>query len=111
MSQQRRVEAELGSILEWAREWEGKVINGEFRLGQCLGGSDHSAVFLTEYDEQDPRHAAIKVIPMDLEDAELQFRRWELATKLSHPHLLRIFQMGRCRIGDVSLIYLVMEYA
>lgn len=30
------------------KEWEGQVINRDFRLRRYLGGSEHSAVFLTE---------------------------------------------------------------
>ena len=98
-------------MIEVWKQREGEVINGEFHLRQYLGGSDHSAVFLTERSPQDPKKAAIKLIPADPYNAERQLSRWAIATKLSHPHLLRLFQMGRCQIGDRRLLYLVMEYA
>ncbi len=93
------------------KQWEGQVVNGEFRLCQYLGGSDHSAVFLTEQGERELQKAAIKLIPADQENAELQLSRWRLATRLSHPHLIRLFQMGRCHLGNMGLLYIVMEYA
>jgi TonB family protein len=111
MSPQNGVEVEAQPIGKTAKDWEGQVVNGEFHLGQYLGGSDRSAVFLTAYDDQDPQQAAIKFIPADSEAAEVQLARWESATKLSHPHLLGIFQIGRCQLGGVNLIYIVMEYA
>lgn len=91
----------------WKR-WEGQVADGQFHLRQYLGGSDHSAVFQTERDSQ---KAAIKLIAADPDSAETQLSRWRQAAKLSHPHLLQIFQMGRCQLGDMNLLYVVMECA
>ncbi len=95
---------------DW-KDWEGQVINGEFRLLQYLGGSDRSAVFLTERAQGEPRRAAIKLIPADPANAERQLARWTLAARLSHAHLLRLFEMGRCQLAGLSLLYLVQEYA
>jgi hypothetical protein len=44
------------------KEWEGRVINGEFGLGEYLGGSERAGVFLTKYGPES-RKAAIKLIP------------------------------------------------
>src|SRR5713226_948777 len=93
------------------KQWEGQIVNGEFHLRQYLGGGEHSAVFLTEHGDREPQKAAIKLIQADPESAELQLVRWELAAKLSHSHLIRLFQMGRCQLGDMGLLYIVMEYA
>jgi TonB family protein len=93
------------------KQWEGQVVNGKFHLRQYLGGSDHTAVFLTDLGEQEPQRAAIKLIPADPESAELQLFRWQLAAKLSHPHLMRLFEMGRCQLVKMGLLYVVMEYA
>jgi serine/threonine-protein kinase len=95
---------------DW-KQWEGQVVNGEFHLRRYLGGSDHSAVFLTERGEERPQKAAIKLIPADPGTAELQLARWRQATGLSHPHLIRLFQMGQCQLGGMGLLYVVMEYA
>jgi TonB family protein len=93
------------------KHWEGQVVAGQFHLRQYLGGSDHSAVFLTESGESEPQKAAIKFIPADPDGAEVQLSRWRQAAKLSHPHVLRIFQVGRCQIGDMNLLYAVTECA
>ena len=94
---------------EWKR-WEGRVVNGEFHLRRYVGGSDHSAVFVTERSAQQQK-AAIKLVPADPQNAGLQLPRWEGAGKLSHPHLLRLFQTGRCELGGIALLYVVTEYA
>jgi serine/threonine-protein kinase len=90
--------------------WEGQAVNGEFHLQQYLGGGETSAVFLTEYGELEPQKAAIKLLPAQ-EESEVQLAQWELAAKLSHPHLIKLFQIGRCQLGDMGLLYVVMEYA
>jgi TonB family protein len=115
MSQQNSVEVQAQSLQEMAKEWEGQLVNGAFPLREYLGGSDCSAVFLTDCDRPDdhqaPRPAAIKFLLADVAHAELQFERWESAIDLAHPHLIRIFQIGRCRMGGVNLVFAVMEYA
>jgi len=93
------------------KQWEGQIVNGEFQLRQYVGGGEHGAVFLTEHGDREPQKAAIKLIQADSESAELQLSRWGLAAKLSHPHLIRLFQMGRCQLGGRELLYVVMEYA
>jgi TonB family protein len=93
------------------KQWEGQIVNEEFHLRQYLGGGENSAVFLTEHGEPEPQKAAIKLLVTPPEETELQLFQWELAAKLSHPHLIRLFQMGHCQLGDMGLLYVVMEYA
>jgi TonB family protein len=93
------------------KQWEGQIIEGRFPLRQYLGGSEHSAVFLTERAEQEPHRAAIKLILADPASSEIELSHWRAAAQLFHPHLLRLFQTGRCQLDDVSLLYLVMECA
>jgi eukaryotic-like serine/threonine-protein kinase len=93
------------------KQWEGQVVDGKYPLRQYLSGTEHSAVFLTEYSEPQPEKAAIKLIRADAATAELQLSRWRVAAQLSHPNLLRLFQMGRSKIGDTNLLYVVTEYA
>jgi TonB family protein len=92
------------------RQLEGQVVDGEFPLEQYLGGSARSAVFLTRPGGQDPRKAAIKLVRAR-EDAELELSRKEQAAKLSHPNLLPLLRVGRCRLNEVEHLYVVMEYA
>ena len=93
------------------QSWEGQVVDGKFPLLQWLGSSDGSDVFLTELPGQEPRKAAIRLRRDDTRTAAGTLSRWEAIAQLSHPHLLRLFDMGRCEINSVPLVYLVMEYA
>ena len=92
------------------KQWEGQVVDDRFLLRQYLGGSEHSVVFLTERGTP-PQKVAIKFIQVDEPDAALQVFRWKHAAKLSHPHLLRTYESGRCRVNKYELLYVVMEYA
>jgi eukaryotic-like serine/threonine-protein kinase len=95
---------------DW-KQWEGQTVNGNFPLRQYLGGSEQSAVFLTERRGQEPQRAAIKLIAANPATVEVQLARWEAAAKLSHPHLLRLFETGSCQLDKVVFLYVVMEYA
>ncbi len=96
--------------LNW-KQWEGQVVDGRFPLLRYLGGGERSAVFETATDDPTLPKAAIKLVRPDPDEAETQLVRWESAAALEHPHLLRLFQIGRCQLDDVELIYVVMEYA
>jgi TonB family protein len=102
--------AERLRMSEAWRQWEGEVVDQRFQLQRFLGSSDHSAVFLTEIG-QPPQKAALKFVEATSADAQSQLARWERAAKLSHPHLIRIFHFGGCRLGRASMLYVVSEYA
>src|SRR5271167_494812 len=103
MSQQQS-----NAIMATWQQWEGHVIDGRFSLRQYLGGSEQSAVYLTEINGS---KAAIKLIPADAAYAQAQVSRWELARKLSHPHLVRIMETGRHAHDQQDVFFAVMEYA
>ncbi|HWY22759.1 MAG TPA: TonB family protein [Candidatus Acidoferrum sp.] len=106
----------MSTATELWKKWEGLVVDGKFPLRQWLGGSDHSAVFLTERSGEKAKKFAVKLIPAgNLRatnlDQDAQLFRWADAAKLAHPHLIRLFEYGRCQIDDTRLLYVVMEYA
>ncbi|MGB9202652.1 MAG: protein kinase, partial [Terriglobales bacterium] len=94
------------------KQWEGRTVAGRFPLQSYLGGSDHSAVFLTlrQSAAGDSEKAAIKLIAVPA-DAEKQLLRWKLAGELNHPNVIRIFEAGRCEVDGTDLLYVVEEYA
>jgi serine/threonine protein kinase len=102
---------EIAAMAEVWTTWEGEAINGVFPLRRLLGGSDRSGVFLTEYRAQNLPNAAIKIVPADPAPAEAQLSRWRMAATLSHPHLIRLLDAGRCQRGDHRFLFVVMEYA
>lgn len=94
----------------WAG-WESRVVNGVFPLQRFLGGSDHSAVFLTECRSRGVSQAAIKLIPANTLRVADQLAQWRAIAALSHPNLVRIYEFGRCQIGGRELLFVVTEYA
>ena len=94
----------------WTK-WESLVINGVFPLRRFLSASDHSVVFLTEFKAQNLPNAAIKLVPADLALADAQLSHWRATAALSHPHLIRLLEAGRCRLGGQDFLFAVMEYA
>ncbi|HEX4595096.1 MAG TPA: hypothetical protein VH157_12515, partial [Bryobacteraceae bacterium] len=98
-------------MTEYWQQCEGQVVADAFRLLQYLGGDGDHAVFLTEYGQPAPQKAAIKLVLGRPENIDAQLARWNLAAKLSHRNLLRIFSRGRASLSDTTLAYLVMEYA
>lgn len=93
------------------RECIGRVIDERFTLLRWLGGTEQSSVFLTELEGDPATKAAIKLSAADEMDAEARMAQWELAGNLSHPHLMRLFDAGRCRLAGEDLLYVVTEYA
>jgi hypothetical protein len=94
----------------WTR-LEGQVVNGAFPLRRYLGSSDHSGVFLTEYAAQNLSHAALKLVPAIPTLAESQLAHWGAAASVAHPHLIRLFETGRCQLGGLHYLYVIMDYA
>jgi TonB family protein len=104
---------ERDDMSESWQAWVGCTVDGRFPLLSYLGGSDHSAVFLTlaHGGVGDAKKAAIKLIPAEAADAEKQLLRWKTASELTHPNLIRIFEVGRCELEGTALLYVVQEYA
>jgi hypothetical protein len=94
----------------WSR-WEGQVVNGVFPLRCCLRAHDQSAVFLTEHRAQNGHDAALRLIPSSPTSAEAQLSYWTATAALSHPHLIRLFDAGRCQLEGDEFLFLVMEFA
>ncbi|HEY8714923.1 MAG TPA: TonB family protein [Candidatus Acidoferrum sp.] len=91
------------------KSWEGQVVDS-FPLREYLGGSDHSAVYLTQLNNSGEQKAAIKFVPAD-EGADEQLARWRAAGQLTHPNLLQLIRVGRCRLSEKGFLYVVMEHA
>jgi serine/threonine protein kinase len=94
----------------WTK-WESQVVNGLFPLRRFLAKSDHSVVFLTDCKARNLSKAAIKIVPADPAEAELQLAHFSRFATLSHPHLVRILDTGRCNLGGHPFLFIVMEYA
>jgi serine/threonine protein kinase len=96
---------------DWTKEWERRIVNGVYPLRRFLGRSNHSVVFLTEYKQQNVTQAAIKIQPADPALTEAQLAHWRTVAALSHPHLIRLLDAGRCQLGSHDFVFFVMDHA
>jgi hypothetical protein len=94
---------------EW-KKLEGQVLNNKFPLQRLLGSTSYGAVFLTQSPPPQQKNIAIKFMTCGAK-ADLQAALWEKASKLSHPNLLRLLPGGRCRLAEMDLVFVFMEYA
>jgi TonB family protein len=92
-------------------DWTGRRIEERFPLLEWLGDSGRSSVFLTELREEGLQKAVIRLIPADDRAAKGHISHWTETGKLSHPHLVRQFHSGRCRIDTAPFHYIITEYA
>jgi TonB family protein len=98
-------------MIERLTQCEGQLVADKFVVGKSLGGSARAGVFLTQLSGTEPRPAAIKLLELGGEASELQLARWNAMAQLSHPHLQRLYEAGRCQLGGLGQIYAVVEYA
>jgi len=96
---------------DWTKEWERRIVNGVYPLRRFLGRSNHSVVFLTECKAQNVAQAAIKILPANPALTEAQLAHWRRVAALSHPHLMRLLDAGRCQLGGHNFLFVVMDHA
>jgi eukaryotic-like serine/threonine-protein kinase len=97
----------LSNSTAW-QQWDGRIVNATFPLVQYLGGSEHSAVYLTAVGGA---KAAIKLIPADAPHASAQLESWKLAQQLSHPNLVRVLETGLWHADEEQdMLFAIMEY-
>ena len=98
---------------EMWKAWQGRMVDGKFLLQEYLGGSGHSAVYLTSTltaATGESGKAAIKLIAADLDNAEQQLEAWRSVRDLTHPNLIRILDCGSGEIDGTALLYVVQEF-
>ena len=93
------------------KQVEGDTAAGKFTLKRCIGYAERSAVYETEYGEDERIPAAIKLMAVksSLRDAQLSY--WKQSERLSHPNIIRTLESGTCQLRGKELLYLVMERA
>lgn len=102
-----RAASSMSRGAELGKQWEGQIVDGRFPLQRYLGGSASTAVFQTQHRGN---KAAIKLLRTNSQtDAELA--HWRKAAELSHPNLVRIFEVGRCWLAGNELVLIVSECA
>jgi serine/threonine-protein kinase len=90
--------------------WIGRVIAEKYTITRCLGVGGHGAVFEAE-NAWTGRRVALKVLlgaaALNAEMAERFLREARATTRVAHPHIIEVLDMGRDPV-DGSL-YIVQE--
>jgi TonB family protein len=68
-------------------------------------------VFLTESANLPSQKIAIKFIPVESGKTDAHLSHLALTKKLSHPHLIRTYECGSCRMDGSQMLYVLMECA
>jgi TonB family protein len=107
----------MSILSDLSQKWEGRIVDDKFLLQEWLGGSEHSAVFLTQRSgPAAAQPAALKLVSAAgfssrAFDEEAQLSRWRDSARLIHPNLIRLFECGRATLDGQNFLYLVMELA
>jgi hypothetical protein len=104
------VEPNQSMSATWTR-WQGHVVNGTFLLERYIGGSDHSGVFSTKSATYHSSQAVVKLIPTTRAVAQARLPVWKEVSRLTHRHLLGLFECGSCQFDGSPYLYVVMERA
>ncbi|MGB7436550.1 MAG: protein kinase [Candidatus Acidiferrum sp.] len=96
---------------EMWKNWEGQVADHKYQLQRYLDSTDHSVLFLAEFHDPEPRQVAVKFVSADFSGKDQQLATWKTITQLNHPNLIQIYGYGICKIEDMDLLYVAMEYA
>src|SRR5579863_21306 len=83
-------------IQDW-QLWDGRIVNGKYRLRQFLGETAEMAVYLTEVNGST---ALLKLLAANAPQARSQVASWKLAVQFSHPNLVRVFETGLWHADD-----------
>ncbi len=95
---------------QW-NQWIGQIIDEKFRLVECRESSEFAAVFTCESVQGVTAATLMKLLRCDAENAPEQAESWTIASKLSHPNLIRVLAAGKTTLGNSEFSYAVSERA
>ena len=92
--------------MELWNDYEGKLLDGQFRLERLIGPKGRSAFFLTRLP--DGTAATIRVIE-SLNDEDEILARWNSVRQMNEPALVSILACNKTILDGVHLVYAVLE--
>lgn len=92
--------------MELWNDYEGKMVDGRYRLDRLVAPKGRSALFQTTDESGAP--AMIRLIESLNDEAEI-LRRWNAVRVLKDEHLTQLFQCGETVLDGVHLVYALME--
>ncbi len=92
--------------MELWNDFEGKVVDDQFRLGRLLAPKGRSAFFTATGARQEP--VTVRLIE-SLNDEDEILARWRAMRELREPHLVCLLACGRTVLDGTHLVYAAME--
>lgn len=90
---------------------QGDVVAGRYAVERKLGSGGVGTVYLVLDQDLGNRPVALKVLSAAFVDDPVMYRRFQdevsLTRELSHPNIIRVFDIGKGRSG---VVFLTMEY-
>jgi eukaryotic-like serine/threonine-protein kinase len=93
-------------MMELWTEYEGRTIDGAFRLTKLIRPEGRSAFFSTSNGTGVP--TVIRLIESHFDDDEI-LARWRGVQALDHVNLIKLKSFGQVTVDETSLVYAVME--
>ena len=94
--------------MELWNDYEGKTVDGRFRLERLIGPKGRSAFFATKDEAGQP--AVIRLIESLNDEVEI-LRRWRAVQQVKQENLLGLLACDQTVLDGVHLVYAVMEHS
>ncbi len=92
--------------MELWNDYEGKLLDGQFRLNRLIGPKGRSAFFTTT--DKDGKSATVRIIE-SLNDEDEILARWSAVRAMNEPSLVSILECDKTVLDGVHLVYAVLE--
>lgn len=95
--------------MEFWSQFEGQLLDGQFKLDKYAGQDGTCAVFLSALSGQD-QFVAVKILRAASIEAEKLHWSWKSAKDLQHPNLIRVYATGAADLDGLRIVYGATEY-
>lgn len=96
--------------MEFWSQFEGQLLDGQFKLEKFIGLNGACAVFMSELAGQD-RFIAVKIARSASREAERLICSWKHGKELQHPNLVRVYATGAADLDGLRTVYAATDFA
>jgi hypothetical protein len=97
--------------MEFWRQFEQELLDGQFRLSKYWGTSENCAIFLSRLSGDEQQRVTVKIMAAAGPQAQHFVSSWNLAKGLQNPNLVHVYESASTTLGGLRVVYAVMDYA